>query len=330
MVLYIIAVFHYYEDDKAMFIFETLLATGGLLNLLLLKLFGNVKLAENFILVGMLLLVIAIFINGGYENTGIYWIYTFPLLSFFIKGNREGFVWNLGLIAVVCLLVYLDYRNVVPIAYSYVEIRQSLLAYVIVMILAYIFEDALLRSYNKVSKMAVTDQLTGLYNRHYIFRKLSEEVKRARRYRENLCVILIDIDNFKSINDRFGHDVGDAVLKKVAEILRCNVREIDTVGRLGGEEFIIICPRTNIVGGRILGEKIRAVVENLREGNIPRITVSVGVGAFSSFDTPHELIKKADVALYRAKKSGKNKVVVYEILNPFINNKKEPAAVGRH
>jgi len=331
-VLYIMSALHYINNDVPMALFEALLATGGVLIGIVLRLYNNIKLAENLILFGLILLIIAIIVNGGYERTGIYWIYTFPILSLFLKGNKEGVIWNIVLMFVISLLVYLNMRKVVPIAYSYVEIRQALTAYMVIFLLAYIFETALLKSYQKLKKVAITDQLTGLYNRHYIFSKLEEEIKRARRFDRSLCVILIDIDNFKQINDKYGHNVGDKVLQIVANLIRKNVRRIDTVGRLGGEEIIIICPDTNEKGGRILGEKIRLLIEKIKGENIPPVTVSIGVATFSPLDSSYELIKKADIALYRAKRSGKNKVVVYNDETKLIhlNEIKKPAAVGRH
>ncbi|WP_456384747.1 GGDEF domain-containing protein [Persephonella sp.] len=310
-VLYLVALMHYVSGDTTMSAFEALIATGALFNLLLLKVSGNVRLSEDFILFGMILLLSAVLIHGGYEKTGIYWIYTFPLVSFFLKGNKTGFIWNGAFFVIAAVIVYLSYAGVVPIAYSYSELRQAALAYIIVTILAYIYEDALLKSYREVSRLAVTDQLTGLYNRRYIFRKLEEEIERSRRYGTDLCVILLDVDDFKNINDRYGHDVGDVVLKSIADILRSNTRNVDTVGRLGGEEFVIICPETDAFRGRVVAEKIRKSVEELQVLSLPKISISVGVADFRGYEGPAELLKKADIALYKAKRSGKNRVVVF-------------------
>ncbi len=336
IVLISIAVLHYLNGDINMSSFEMLIAVGGILNILLLKITKNVKVAENFILLGMLILICGIFVHGGYHRTGIYWIYTYPLLTFFLKGNKVGVVWNFVFFSVVFTLVFLDYKNLVPIAFSEDEIRQAILAYVIVMVLAYIFEEALLKSYSEVSRLAVTDQLTGLYNRYYIFNKLNEEIKRAKRFGKNFCVILLDVDNFKNINDEFGHDVGDLVLFEVAEVLRDMTRSVDTVGRLGGEEFIVICPNTDIVGGKITAEKIRSSIQGLHVPDVGKITVSLGVAEFTGSETAHELIKFADLALYRAKRSGKNRVELYPKNGNLVRfgidllKIKKPASAGRH
>jgi len=335
VVLISVAFLHFIKGDINMFAFEILVATGGILNAILLKITKNVKIAENFILLGMLILICGILVHGGYQRTGIYWIYTYPLLTFFLKGNRIGILWNVIFLFLVLVLMFLDYKNAVPIAFSADEIRQAILAYVIVMVLAYIFEEALLKSYSEVSRLAVTDQLTGLYNRYYIFNKLNDEIKRAKRFQRSFCVILMDIDNFKNINDKFGHDVGDFVLFEVAEVLREITRSIDTVGRLGGEEFIVICPNTDIVGGKITAEKIRSSIEKLHIPHVGKITVSVGVAEFTGDETAHELIKSADLALYKAKRSGKNKVELFSKRGNIIRfgidllQIKKPASVGR-
>ncbi|WP_457643174.1 hypothetical protein [Persephonella sp.] len=173
-VLLLVSAFHYLSGDKAIAVFELIIASGGALNLILLKLTGNVRLSENFILVGMVVLLTGILIHGGYERTGIYWIFTFPLLSFFFKGNKAGMLWSFGFVAVVCALLLLQHSGFIVLAYSYGEFRQAMLAYLIITILAYIFEDALQKSYDRVSKLAVTDQLTGLYNRRYLLKKMEE------------------------------------------------------------------------------------------------------------------------------------------------------------
>jgi len=291
--------------------FEALIATGGVLNLLLLKVSKNVKLSEDIILFGMILLLSAILIHGGYSRTGIYWIFTYPLLAFFLKGNKVGFLWNSLFLITIFLLMILDHMGIIPIAFSCEEIRQAILAYVIITILAYVFEDALLKSYNEVSRLAITDQLTGLYNRRYIFEKLAEEIKKASRYKKKLCVILLDIDDFKKINDQYGHDTGDAVLREVARILKENTKESYTVGRLGGEEFVIICPETDAHLGKVVAEKIRKAIENLNVPPVSKLSVSIGISEFSGREDINELLKKADIALYRAKNTGKNKIVVY-------------------
>ena len=129
---------------------------------------------------------------------------------------------------------------------------------------------------------------------------------RAQRYKHALSLIMLDIDSFKSYNDKFGHLKGDEILKQVAEILKKNCRHVDIVARYGGEEFMVILPDTEIKGAKILAEKIRNAVQEIK------LTVSAGVAGYEKDMTKDEFIEKVDKALYKAKADGKNKVCVAE------------------
>lgn len=157
-------------------------------------------------------------------------------------------------------------------------------------------------------RLSVTDSLTQLYNRRKIDEVLAYEAERAQRYAEPLVVILGDIDHFKQINDRYGHPTGDRVLIAVAEVLTVSRRVADTVGRWGGEEFMIVCPHTDLEGAHMLAESIRKQVEQIESGLEEPVRISFGVAALAPGETAAAATARADAALYRAKESGRNRV----------------------
>lgn len=175
-------------------------------------------------------------------------------------------------------------------------------------LMASLFGSALDRSQllNSLTYQAVHDQLTGLYNRHKVESFMDQEVARCTRYGSNFSLIIFDLDHFKSINDRFGHNEGDAVLSGVSSLVKNGLRESEIAGRWGGEEFLIILPETSLDLAVPVADRLRGSIESHRFSIPERVTVSVGVAAFRPGDTPHELIQRADAALYSAKESGRN------------------------
>lgn len=159
-----------------------------------------------------------------------------------------------------------------------------------------------------VIRLSQEDSLTGLYNRRRIRELLENEIQRATRYNTVFSVILADLDRFKAVNDQLGHQVGDQVLTKIAEIIRSSVRATDLAGRWGGEEFVIISPGTDIDGGCSLAEKIRTRLESSELDEIGQKTASFGVTAFTENDDVEEIIARADIGLYAAKQGGRNRV----------------------
>jgi diguanylate cyclase (GGDEF)-like protein len=162
----------------------------------------------------------------------------------------------------------------------------------------------------QVSRQAVTDELTGLANHGRFQELLSAEIEQVRRYHHPIGLIMVDIDDFKAVNDTYGHQQGDAVLRHVANVLRENSRDADSPARYGGEELSLILPHTDLEGAFAIAERIRAAVEGLRVartdgGGVLRITASVGVTA-STVGDKNRLIADADGALYEAKRRGKN------------------------
>lgn len=159
-----------------------------------------------------------------------------------------------------------------------------------------------------IQKISVTDQLTGLYNRRRLDEALASELDRARRYGVCFSVILFDIDKFKSVNDQYGHQAGDGVLIELSAIAQNTIRNTDIIGRWGGEEFLIICPGTNLEGAVNLAEKLRLSTEGHVFPAVDRLTASFGVSTFTQEDKAETIIRRVDDALYRAKKSGRNRV----------------------
>jgi two-component system cell cycle response regulator len=169
-------------------------------------------------------------------------------------------------------------------------------------------------SVNHTLALAVTDELTGLYNRRYFERHLSIMIDKAREQDRDMAVMLIDMDFFKSVNDTHGHDSGDAVLREFAIRLKRNIRGVDLACRFGGEEFVVLMPDIDFRQAQGVAERVRmAVAERSFEVGASRsltVTVSVGVALMEGdTDTPEVLLKRADVALYRAKREGRNRVV---------------------
>jgi diguanylate cyclase (GGDEF)-like protein len=158
--------------------------------------------------------------------------------------------------------------------------------------------------------LSLTDRLTGLCNRRRLDQVLSAEWRRAQRYGTPFSVVMIDLDNFKDVNDTFGHAVGDAVLVRVADILLAVVRETDVVGRFGGEEFLLICPETAVDDARTLAEALRRELQDTDFPVVGRITASFGLADYEADPGPAALVARADEAMYRAKQSGRNQVIV--------------------
>jgi len=160
----------------------------------------------------------------------------------------------------------------------------------------------------QLEKISITDRLTGLYNRHKIDSVLENELKRSKRSGSSFSLILIDIDDFKFVNDTYGHQMGDKVLIEIANLLLKNTRVTDTTGRWGGEEFLIITVETQLEVALFLAESIRSKIESYLFPKIDSVTISVGVSSYEQGSTISNMISKADAALYVSKENGKNQV----------------------
>lgn len=159
----------------------------------------------------------------------------------------------------------------------------------------------------KLITMSLTDPLTGLANRRRLMEFLQSEIDRNQRYQEPFSIIMTDIDFFKKVNDGFGHDVGDEVLLGFSKLMKKNMRSIDLVARLGGEEFIIVMPNTSLEEAMIKAERLRADTELLYFDSMQRgITASFGVAEFQGAEVANGLLKRVDDAVYASKHSGRN------------------------
>ncbi len=175
--------------------------------------------------------------------------------------------------------------------------------------------NQLTKAYDQIERISRIDPLTKVFNRRDMEEKMLDAVNLFEREMNPFSFLLLDIDLFKNINDTYGHDAGDYVLKTLAALLKTSLRKIDNISRWGGEEFLILLNKTGEEGARVAAEKIRKAVEDFMfeyNDNTFNITVSVGYSTYNELREVHEVIKEADVALYRAKQNGRNQCAKYE------------------
>lgn len=161
-----------------------------------------------------------------------------------------------------------------------------------------------------LEKLATTDKLTGIYNRHKFEEIFNIELNRVLRYESPLTLIMLDIDFFKKVNDVYGHDTGDYVLKEIVNIVKENIRHSDVFVRWGGEEFLVLCPETDTLSAQTLAEKLRRAIDENLFDKVGRLTCSFGITFYKDKESGDSFIKRADDALYKAKEEGRNRVVV--------------------
>lgn len=183
-------------------------------------------------------------------------------------------------------------------------------------------QDQLRRTQQKLAEQAITDELTGLKNRRAFDERLAEEFRRAQRYSDPVALIMLDLDHFKLVNDRYGHPFGDVVLRGAAESIRTSTRDPDIPARYGGEEFAVILPKTHLSGALAVAERIwkglgareYAVPEGTGAAAPLHVTASIGLAFYPSKDisSPELLLRFADEALYQAKRAGRNTICLYQ------------------
>ena len=178
-------------------------------------------------------------------------------------------------------------------------------------------EQSLLKANQKIKKLSITDTMTGCYNRSYLTERLDHEIKRSMRYKTELAILLCDIDHFKKVNDTYGHQTGDLVLKEFVKCIQGQIRNnVDWIARYGGEEFLIVLPETNLSHACVVAERLRLAISKMSIKTIEnkiQITASFGVSGLDSYSpdkniNAETLINTADKYLYQSKKTGRNKV----------------------
>lgn len=162
---------------------------------------------------------------------------------------------------------------------------------------------------NRLFELAVTDELTRAYNRRKFHEELNRHIEMSRRYGSSLSIIMFDMDHFKSVNDRFGHEAGDEVLATISGSILSGKRKVDIFGRWGGEEFLLLLPGTDIDAAAGLAERLRGKIASLKYSLCPEpVTASLGVARFRDTENDNDFIRRVDEALYRAKDEGRNRV----------------------
>jgi len=267
-----------------------------------------------------LLLCVYLQVTGGRNNTGMLWHYVYPLTVYFIAGIYTGSLCiGILIFTEIFLMIFSDlfpWQAQYPVDFKVRFLATMVLMAIVGAMLEYSRSSARRKLYTMAEKFHMasqTDELTGLSNRRALREKLEKEVARSHRTENDFVIIICDVDHFKRINDRYGHVVGDAALRHLAERVKTVLRNYDVPARWGGEEFMFLLPDTDLAEGKLVAERICAEVAekpfqttDVEEINL---TISCGVGDWKSYRDLDELIRITDDRLYRAKEMGRNRIV---------------------
>lgn len=261
--------------------------------------------------------IVTLVASGGYLNTGLYWVFPYSIALYMFLGHIKGVLISCLLWALFCVMFYVPSLGLVSAEYTEAETGRFLASYLISIFLGFSSEIFRFRSFNKLAlltnqkdQLANTDPLTSLPNRRFIDSVFLEKVSANPAAYLPLALILTDIDNFKMINDTYGHSIGDDVLQHTSSSFRNSLRASDIVARIGGEEFLTLLPKANLTNAVRISEKIRANIEQdtyINKHVSIDITISSGVAILESIAQFDAILALADSLMYQAKAKGKNR-----------------------
>ncbi len=269
------------------------------------------------------------FLTGGLNSSTVIWIALFPAIMVLMNGIKNAVVWFvLAVILFISLLLFKSTGITKALVSRGAETDRFLDIIMMTFTTTFIISSIEISRKKTIQKLenvqeelrvlATTDPLTGLLNRRFFIELAEAEIKRSVRYKTSLSVLMIDIDHFKAVNDNYGHKAGDLALMKISSLLKSSLRDIDLVGRYGGEEFIILLPESDKRNSLIIAERIRKKIENteIDINNSEKLhqTVSIGVAESNPEQqyTLDTLTLQADKALYCSKNTGRNKSTVWK------------------
>jgi len=282
----------------------------------LYKFYGAWRLHRNIISVMFTVFYFYLLITGGENGSGIFWLYGYPLLAFAILGMHYGTLLMAAILSVTACVLFIPDWLGIDLVYPMNTRIRFIGSIVFVTLMAYTMERARViasqshqRASDALKELARTDELTGLLNRRGMSERVSQELIRSVRDDQEMSVVLCDVDFFKKVNDQYGHDVGDQVLIRLADKLQATVRGSDSVGRWGGEEFLILLPNTSVEKAYQLVERIRLSIARQDyqfHGANFNISISCGLASTKFSRDMRTLLKAADISLYEAKEQGRN------------------------
>lgn len=339
LITFLIGFIRYQQNNVVMATVDLSFSFFGILLLYLLRKRPDMieRISCVLLLLGYILFTVLFLFSD--HNTRLETYFLLIASAFFIKGLRIGFYWLLAVVATVSII---HFGGMIETNYSNFSIFSFFIYLIALLSIFNLYEkikiaqaqslltlnadlenlvkqrtEELEISNNELTKeksvlqqLSSRDPLTGLFNRSKLEEAFEYEQKQSNRYETDLSIIMMDIDDFKSVNDNYGHNIGDMFLKEIAEILKASFRDVDTVGRWGGEEFLILLPKTDLEDSKKIAEKVRKVIERYQFSKIGHKTASFGVATHSDNEYLFNLLNRADKALYMAKENGRNRVEV--------------------
>ena len=323
LITFVLGLFSIYRGDIALS--SVLLITSALffITLIIIKYCSAEKssaYAFNLSQIILIPLMLYLIYSGGYNNTGPLWIYLLPPIIFFFGGLRKGILNLTVFVLIASLLLFYPNEQLLLTKYNDVFKSRLLYSFICISTVFAFYEYARQVSYKSLCRLmtqleeqAREDTLSGLQNRRGMLEKINYEYKRVKRNNEHMTMMMCDVDNFKKINDDFGHDTGDYIIKDLARIFTESIRETDVIGRWGGEEFLFMLPQTTEQQAYIVAEKLRKMIATTKfthQQQTLELTVSIGIYEFCLGDSIDEAISSADSYLYQAKNLGRNVTVM--------------------
>lgn len=278
------------------------------------------KFASLLVTISLMILMMYLVYSGGLEGTGPLWIYIVPPVTLFFGGMKKGST-SLGLfILIISVMMFYPDDKLLATSYTYEFKSRILYSFLTVSSLFAFYEYARQSSFRSMREMsdefekqAMHDPLSGLLNRRGMLEELQYEFERSKRYLHPLTVMMCDIDYFKKVNDEYGHDKGDDIIKSLANLFKFGLRKHDTIARWGGEEYLLLLPETKGEQALYLAEKLREKIANKtfqHKEKTFNVTVSFGLYQFAKEDTIEQAINRADKNLYQAKEQGRNRCIL--------------------